>query len=139
MFFNNEINLNIFNDRKGLIMNSVLAGKKIGVFGYGTIGKRLVGKLTAMGANVRFIVRSNQIYDAKMKEIGKTKDYLSICEKENVELVFLAISNSDPKSTIPGTIAFNYIKSILNKNIRVVTCEKGSLSNYYNELKPCLP
>jgi len=120
-------------------MNSVLAGKKIGVFGYGTIGKRLVGKLTAMGANVRFIVRSNQIYDAKMKEIGKTKDYLSICEKENVELVFLAISNSDPKSTIPGTIAFNYIKSILNKNIRVVTCEKGSLSNYYNELKPCLP
>ena len=103
---------------------------KVGIIGVGNIGLELRGKLGLLDWDVEFVLKSDGVYKNEQK-IDVLENYLSYCE--SVDVVFLAIPTSDD-----GKVASDYIYNIVNKNIPVVTCEKGALSNYYSRLEPYL-
>lgn len=103
---------------------------KVGIIGAGNIGSELQKRIVQLGWNIFFVAKQDGIYvnDKKVDELKNIKKYAKI------NLAFLAIPTFDD-----GLTAFNYIKLFLENKIPIVTCEKGALGNYFNELGECLP
>ncbi len=108
--------------------------KRIGFIGAGRIGRRLCQRIVAKGWMVPVIVTRSGVF--RYYDIGLTEkidaqwrwlDYF------DVDAACLVISTEDD-----GTIALNYMKSLLGRNIPVVTSEKGALGNYFPELEKWL-
>ncbi len=89
-----------------------------------------------MGWNVDFVIRSDGIYRhfngngviAKIEGIGDYREYFRAGDLAKLDMVFLAIPTADD-----GKIALEYIRFFTAKGIPVITCEKGSVSNYFRE------
>lgn len=101
---------------------------KTGIIGAGRIGSALYKKVLSLGWEIKFILKDDAVY----KNLSERIDNLKNCQNyfKDLDVVFLAIPTFDD-----GKIAFDYMSSLLEKNIPVVTCEKGSLSNYFSELE----
>lgn len=111
--------------------------KRIGIIGFGKIGKHLYQQARQMGWNVVFVFTSKYVYFDGRGEISEQpKDSLVNWQKycENVDVVFLAIPTSDS-----GFTAQKYISFLAKRNIPIITCEKGALANYFSRLKLLLP
>ena len=106
--------------------------KRIGIIGFGNIGKKLYEKIIEKGWVVDFIATSSHIFvDDLRTSKNRLDNWFNYCQ--NIDLVFLAIPTFDD-----GKTALNYINALTTKGIPVVTCEKGALANYFTELKPRL-
>jgi homoserine dehydrogenase len=101
--------------------------KKGIIFGYGNIGKTLCEKLLAEGVTIEYIVRSSGIYDDALDKVGERDDWEKFADQ--VDIAFLCIPTNSS-----GTQAYKYALHFLEKGKPVITCEKGSVGNYYNEL-----
>ncbi|OGZ99101.1 MAG: hypothetical protein A3C07_04225 [Candidatus Sungbacteria bacterium RIFCSPHIGHO2_02_FULL_47_11] len=98
------------------------------VIGRGKIGSSLIKELRKNNWRVKFSLDNNWVYRGN-KKIGDAKNYRKYIK--NVDCAFLAIPTFDN-----GKAAFDFIKCFAQKNIPIVTCEKGSLANYYFSLRP---
>ncbi|TAN58183.1 hypothetical protein EPN15_01820 [Patescibacteria group bacterium] len=108
--------------------------KKIGIIGFGNIGKNIYEKVKEKGWKVEFVINSKGVFPEKFSGIPEKESLDSFFRHGRyVDLVFLAIPTLDD-----GKIAKNYIDLFIKNGIPVVTCEKGALSNYFIKLKPHL-
>ena len=101
---------------------------KTGIIGAGRIGSVLYKKTVSLGWEIKFILKDDGVYrnlSERMDNLENRQNYF-----KDLDVVFLAIPTFDD-----GKTAFDYMTSLLEKNIPVVTCEKGSLSNYFSELE----
>lgn len=101
---------------------------KVGIIGIGNIGSEVYKRVQRLGWKVTFILRDDGVYknpDEKIDILDNFKKYTG-----GVDLVFLAIPTLDD-----GKIAADYITFFMEKDIFIVTCEKGALSNYFSELE----
>jgi homoserine dehydrogenase len=101
---------------------------KIGLIGYGRIGKEVEKRVHQRGWEVSTIVRSSGIYNSKKERIGELSNWLKYFKK--VDVAVLCIPTFDD-----GATAFNYIKVLVENGIPTVTTEKGAMGNYFPELK----
>lgn len=108
---------------------------KIVIIGKGRIGTKLSERANEKGWGVKFYLMSDGIYNSMNNRIGTLKDYESNIEEHTHDLngVFLAIPTFDD-----GKTAFGYMEPLLERRIPVVSCEKGSLANYFSQLKKWL-
>jgi len=104
---------------------------KVGIIGAGHIGSELYRRINSLGWDVEFVLRSDGVYRNLSEKIDELDNYPNYLNSLNV--AFLAIPTLDD-----GKTAFDYMRSILEKDIPVVTCEKGALSNYFSELEKWL-
>ena len=111
-------------------IHSSIIKPKVGIIGTGNIGAELYRKLKLKGWDISWVIGSDGIFSGipKTKKLDDSKNYKKYLN--GLDLVFLAIPTMDD-----GFIAYNYIKNCLMKNIPVVTCEKGALSNYFADLE----
>jgi homoserine dehydrogenase len=102
----------------------------IGIIGKGNIGSELYRKAIVRGWKVAWAMDDTGIFTdlTCSKKIGEPRDYAS--HLDGLDVVFLAIPTMDQ-----GETAFQYANSVINAGIPVVTCEKGALSNYFQELE----
>lgn len=103
---------------------------KIALIGAGNICRELYGKIRSEGWNVECVVDVDGLWRElpKREKLGEVQDYVK--HLEGLDLVFLAIPTFDD-----GETAFRYMRTCLDKNIPVVTCEKGALSNHFSEFE----
>jgi homoserine dehydrogenase len=101
---------------------------KVGIIGAGNIGSVLCKKVKQIGWSIQFVLKNDGVYKNQSEKIDSKKNYKKYFDK--LDIVFLAIPTIDD-----GSIAYEYMKYFLEKNIPVVTCEKGALSNYFSELE----
>ncbi len=104
---------------------------KIGIIGAGHIGSVLYKKVLSLGWEVKFVLKDDGIYKNLSEKIDSLENYQNYYK--DLDIVFLAIPTLDD-----GKTAFEYMASLLKRNIPVVTCEKGALSNYFSELEKWL-
>lgn len=106
---------------------------KAGIVGFGNIGQEIYRTLTQKNnCGVGPILKSSGVYrDATGPKVDELENYPAYFE--GVDIVFLAIPTFDN-----GETARNYIEAFMKEDTPVVTCEKGSLSNHYTELKKYL-
>ena len=105
---------------------------KIGLIGYGKIGKEVGKRALQRGWTVPVIVEISGVYNSSMKQkIAEPSGWLDCFQKENVDIAVLCIPTLDE-----GTTAYNYIKNLVEKGIPIVSSEKGAIGNYFPELKP---
>lgn len=101
----------------------------VGIIGGGRIGSRLFERLKESGeVGVAFVLKEDGVYkdlEKRVDPLSKWKDYLF-----DVGMVFLAIPTLDD-----GETAYSYIKTCLDRQVKVVTCEKGALSKNFHELR----
>lgn len=105
---------------------------RIGVFGAGIIGSEVIRRAVEKNWNV-VVARKSGVYDGKTFERKGDLD----CWKHyfyGVNIAVLCIPTEDG-----GKEACNYILELTKMKIPVVTSEKGSLANYFLELKSSLP
>lgn len=101
----------------------------VGIIGKGNIGAELYERVISQKWNIGWTMGSKGIFEGLSNDkIGKTEDYPS--QVKGLDLVFLAIPTLDD-----GKTAFDYIKTSLDAEVPIVTCEKGALSNYYSKLE----
>lgn len=102
---------------------------KAGIIGIGNVGKTLYARLLSSNFNVVAVADSTAVYAdiARTNKLAAKKGFLPI---EKADIIFLAIPTFDN-----GETAYRYISSYLKQGIPVVTCEKGSLANFYSELE----
>lgn len=103
---------------------------KIGIIGAGTIGKEIIRQALRKKWEVVFIVERGGVKDGDGKEVSIT---LTTAILQLADVIFLAIPSTDD-----GDLALGYIKSAIEADRPIVTCEKGALSNNFAELKPHL-
>ena len=101
---------------------------RIGLIGYGAIGREVEKRVLQRGWTVPIIARTSGIYDAEGRKIDELSNWLEHLIRTDIAV--LCIPTYDD-----GTIAYDYIRSLLENGIPVVTCEKGALGNYFSELK----
>lgn len=101
---------------------------KIGIIGKGLIGTQLARQLCQEGYKILIAINSSGVYDGTDKKIDRNENYENHLSK--VDALCLAIPTKDD-----GSIAMGYILGSLANHKPIVTCEKGSLSNYFSELK----
>jgi homoserine dehydrogenase len=106
---------------------------RIGIIGYGRIGKEVKKRVLERGWEISLIVDTSGIYNSEEKKINELKNWQEEFEKQNSDVVLVAIPTLDD-----GKTAYCYIKRLVEMEIPVVTTEKGALSNYFQELKPYL-
>ncbi len=104
--------------------------KKIAIIGYGKIGRAVVEEAEKMKWKIEYVLRSGGVY-RKGNRIAPLDDYKKTVH--GIDAVMLCIPTLDD-----GKIAADYILHFAKKKIPVVTCEKGSLANYYSSLEPCI-
>ncbi len=107
---------------------------KIGIIGFGNIGRKLLEKLSTNSHwQVAFMADVDGVWLPPFRERvpDQTKRVADYCQ--DVKLVFLAIPTVDD-----GEVAKNYITTLHRMGIRVVTCEKGALGNWFEALQPLL-
>ena len=99
------------------------------MIGKGLIGTELVRRLNKKGYQIPFFVKSSGVYsedsNRKIDEADNYENYIS-----KVDALCLTIPTKDD-----GSIALSYILGSLANGKPIVTCEKGALSNYFQELK----
>lgn len=100
------------------------------IIGAGRIGTALYKRLIAGGWEVGGVLDVDGIYtDPSMREkIGEPGEWGRYFEGSDV--AFLAIPTHRK-----GDIAYAYIQSLTALGIPTVTCEKGAMSNFYQELE----
>ncbi|MBI2464280.1 hypothetical protein HYV57_04955 [Candidatus Peregrinibacteria bacterium] len=105
----------------------------IGIIGKGNIGSEVYHKSQSNGWIVNWIAGSKGIFSdlSEKTKIAELKNYEQ--HLQGLDGIFLAIPTLDN-----GEAGFHYIKSSLNANVPVVTCEKGALSNYFLELEEAI-
>lgn len=103
---------------------------KIGLIGAGNIGAELYKRLQNRNWNVEAVVDIDGVYRGlpKKEKLAEVRDYPKYVS--GLDLIFLAIPTLDE-----GNLAFRYMKDCLDRNVPVVTCEKGALSNHFSELE----
>lgn len=103
---------------------------KIGIIGVGNIGSELYHRVQLIGWDIGAVVDVDGVYSELPKNngLGEAQDYLK--HFEGLDLVFLAIPTVDD-----GAIASRYMRNCLDRNILVVTCEKGALSNNFTDFE----
>jgi homoserine dehydrogenase len=101
---------------------------RIGIIGAGHIGSELYRRAKLLNWDVRFVLRSDGVYKDLAEKIGELENYIDFLD--DIDIGFLAIPTLDD-----GRIAFEYMKSLLGRDIPIVTCEKGALSNYFSDLE----
>lgn len=103
--------------------------KKVGIIGFGNIGRPLYDKALACDWEIAFVANRRYIMCGQpLKAVDAGENWLRYCQ--GVDLVFLAIPTHDD-----GRQALQYIQELTAMGISVVTCEKGALANYFSELK----
>ncbi|MCJ7787056.1 hypothetical protein MUP06_02530, partial [Patescibacteria group bacterium] len=103
---------------------------KIGLIGYGKIGKEVEKRALQRGWAVPVIIEISGVYNSSMKQkIAEPSEWLDYFRKENVDIAVLCIPTLDD-----GTTAYNYIKTSVGNEIPIVTSEKGAWGNYGPEL-----
>lgn len=102
----------------------------VAIIGTGNIGSEIYRRVRDKDWNVSFVLNTNGMYKdiTKQERIGNSEDYKT--RLDSVNLGFLTIDTSDN-----GEIAFGFIKDFLDRNIPIVTSEKGAMSNYFSELE----
>lgn len=100
----------------------------VGLIGAGNIGSVLYRRLQRLGWNIQFVLRSDGVYRDLRQKIDRLENFPA--RANGVQLVFLAIPTFDD-----GTTACQYLRHFLERNIPVVTCEKGALANYFSQLE----
>ena len=104
----------------------------IGIIGRGNIGSELYKRICSKEWNIKWTMGTNGFFKGLSNDkIGEIDDYPSRIKE--LDLVFLTIPTLDD-----GKTAFNYIRTSLDTEIPIVTCEKGALSNYYSELEKAI-
>ncbi len=98
----------------------------VGIIGKGNIGKEVYRRVVSKGWDVKWVADSNGFFCGEHR--ATLDDYSAFLK--GLDVVFLAIPTMDS-----GETAYNYIRSCLNANVPIVTCEKGALSNYFSELE----
>lgn len=98
------------------------------LFGYGNIGKALATEIPKEKINIKYIVNSRGVFNSSLVKQGDLADWKMFVD--DVQIVFITIP-----TTSDGNIAFEYEKFFLEKNIPVITCEKASIANHFEELK----
>jgi len=106
-------------------------GMKIGIVGAGNIGSELYRRALSLKWEIGFVLRTSGVYKNLDERIDDLENYQDYCN--GLDLAFLAIPTNDD-----GKTAFDYMYSFLEKDIPVVTSEKGALSNYFPELEKWL-
>lgn len=104
---------------------------KIGLIGYGRIGREVERRVLQRGWEVPVIARSSGIYNSRKEKVDEISNWLKHFKK--VDAAVLCIPTFDD-----GATAFNYIKTLVENGIPTVTTEKGAMGNYFPELKPLL-
>lgn len=104
---------------------------KIGVIGYGLIGKELVRQVLERGWEITAIVRTSGIFNSRGEKIDEPHNWFE--HLIHADVVCLCIPTIDD-----GQIAYQYIKNLVEAGKPVVTCEKGALGNSFPELAPWL-
>jgi homoserine dehydrogenase len=101
---------------------------KVGLIGYGRIGKEVEKRVLQRGWEIPIIARSSGIYNSRKKKIDELSNWLKYFNK--VDVAVLCIPTIDD-----GATAYNYIKTLVENGIPTVTTEKGAMGNYFHELK----
>lgn len=104
------------------------------LIGMGNIGKELQRRLVSTKLNHFFplySVKNDGLYSYLGTKVGEKEEYANYIDK--IDAVCLAIPTADD-----GKIALDYITTVLKSGKPVVTCEKGALSNFFEELEPNL-
>lgn len=110
--------------------------KKVAIIGAGGIAKCLEQKLRKLGIDVSLSI-SRKGYTANSEYFngdiltGQKFFFRSLLAEIRPQAAFLAISTLDK-----GESARDYILACVERNIPVITCEKGSLAYYAKELRP---
>jgi homoserine dehydrogenase len=102
---------------------------KIGLIGYGNIGKEVEKWVLQRGWDASVIAKTSGIYNSKKEKIDELSNWLIHFKK--VDIAVLCIPTFDD-----GRTAYNYLKTLVENGIPVVTSEKGAMGNYFSELKP---
>ncbi|MDP3990563.1 MAG: hypothetical protein Q8Q01_05155 [archaeon] len=111
---------------------------KAGIIGRGLIGSELYKRLIkkkwdVVGVANRSGFSKNSSATGAVIPIAVRYDtpseVMDAFFKEDVDVMFLAIPTLDD-----GQIAQEYIKDSISAGIPIVTCEKGALGNYFNEV-----
>ncbi len=101
---------------------------KIGLVGFGNVGKELYRRLKSNGHDVSFSISNHGLYDRLGNKIDEKDGYFNSIK--HIDIVCLAIPTLDD-----GKTAYDYISHAFDNGKLVVTCEKGALSNYFKELQ----
>ena len=101
---------------------------KVGIIGTGRIGTELLKRGTEKGWEI-ITATASGVYAGEGEKIGELDNWFEYFRK--LDIICLCIPTLDD-----GEIAFRYIKPLVENGKPVVTCEKGSLGNYFPELKP---
>lgn len=99
-----------------------------GIVGAGHIGSELYKRITSLGWNVHFVLKTSGVYSNLEEKVDELENYRQYIK--NIDVAFLAIPTLDD-----GKTAADYIFSFLCHDIPIVTCEKGAMSNYFYQLK----
>lgn len=108
------------------------------IIGNGSIGTELKRQIEEEMKKFRWSIGHVFSIDKVLNADGHPVDDISNWKKYAVEngeeetVAFLAIPTDN------GKTAFDYISYFAEKNIPVVTCEKGSLAGYFQELLPSI-
>ncbi len=103
---------------------------KVGIIGYGSIGQELARQITEKGWSISWIISRETIKDMEGNVIGESSNWQA---QKKVDLVFLCIPSNQAE------MARDYIQFFAEKNIPIVTCEKGALSMYPTVLEYYAP
>ena len=110
---------------------------RVGIIGAGNIGSELFRRVKQLGWDVLFVLKSDGVYKNLTEKVDVENYQEHIYQKyiftDILDVVFLAIPTLDD-----GKAAFDYLSFYLSRNIPVITCEKGALSNYFFELEKWL-
>lgn len=98
------------------------------LFGFGNIGKVLAEQIPKEKINLKYIVNTKGIFDSNLIKQGDLEDWKKFAD--DIQIVFITIPTIGD-----GARAFEYEKYFLEKNIPVITCEKASIANHFEELK----
>jgi homoserine dehydrogenase len=104
---------------------------KIGIIGAGHIGSELYRRAKSLNWDIEFVLRSDGVYRNLNEKVDGLENYTNYVD--DIEIGFLAIPTLDD-----GKRAFEYMNFLLEREIPMVTCEKGALANYFSKLEPRL-
>lgn len=106
--------------------------KKVGIIGYGKIGREVEKRVLARGWEINKMVNTSGVYrfsEGIRIKFDESSNWLE--HFKGVDIGILCISTLDD-----GMKACEYIKALAGIGVPVVTSEKGSFGNYFLELEP---
>ncbi|MFA6076701.1 MAG: hypothetical protein WC735_01345 [Candidatus Paceibacterota bacterium] len=101
---------------------------KIILIGYGNVGKELHKILNEKNLAENFIVKTNGIFDANNLKIDENQNLEKYLDSDTY--IFIAIPSKGK-----GEDASKYYLNALQKNAKIITCEKAFLANNWELIK----